>query len=183
MNKKHKKNIDSNAILNPRMPWWNETIYGTELLGMRLLRKKSIKEMAKVTGEDPGFLASLEKDKNFPVPPPIAGAYMIYLSCGMHHVYQFRNIVDGKTNKFQEGRTISSKLKKEVYEKCNYKCVKCGSKENLHIHHIKEFAKGGLNELNNLILLCVSCHADIHKDNKAYNLLKKAADKTDDHSN
>jgi|GEM_PF-4600210 len=177
MSKKRIKKIDHDLLHNRMMPWWREEVYGTELLGMRLLRKKSIKEMARVTGEDPYYLRVIEKDNTIPAPPWIVGAYMMYLSCGMHHVYQFRDIVDGKSDKFQEGRTISAKLKREVYEKCNYRCVKCHSTDNLHIHHIKEFSKGGLNELDNLILLCASCHAEVHKDNQAYYLLKKAAEK------
>lgn len=179
MNKKEidqDKKIDMTKVYNPVMPWWKEDIYGTELLGMRLLRKKSLKEMSKVTGESISNLRHIEKNNDYPAPPPIAGIYMMYLSCSMHHVYQFREIVDGKRDTFQEGRTISSKLKREVYEKCNHRCVKCGSEEKLHIHHIKEFSKGGLNEIDNLILLCASCHAEEHKDNQAYHMLKKAAE-------
>jgi len=170
------KKIDKNVIYNKAMPWWKEPIYGTELMGMRLLRRKSLKEMSRVTGESVGNLRNIENGNDFPVPPPLAGMYMMYLSCGMHHVYQFREIVDGKRTAFQEGRTISAKLKKEVYEKCNHRCVKCGSKKKLHIHHIQEFSKGGLNEIDNLILLCASCHAEEHKDNQAYHLLKKVAE-------
>lgn len=171
-----KKKISMEHVYNPIMPWWKEDIYGTELMGMRLLRRKSLKEMSRVTGESVGNLRNIENDNDFPVPPPLAGMYMMYLSCGMHHVYQFREIVDGKRTAFQEGRTISAKLKKEVYEKCNHRCVKCGSKKKLHIHHIQEFSKGGLNEIDNLILLCASCHAEAHKDNQAYHLLKKVAE-------
>ena len=172
-----KKGIDLDKVYNPIMPWWQEPIYGTELLGMRLLRRKSLKEMARVTGESIAYLKEIENDNDFEVSPPLAGMYMMYLSCGMHHVYQFREIIDGKRDKFQEGRTIPAKLKKEVYEKCKGRCVKCGSKKKLHIHHIKEFAKGGLNELNNLILLCAACHAEEHKDNRAYHMLKKVAER------
>lgn len=169
------RKINENAVGNKAMPWWKEEIYGTELMGMRLLRKKSLKEMSKVTGESVSYLRAIEKDTQFPVPPPLAGKYMLYLSCNMHHVHQFRQIIDGKSNTFNDSRTVGSKLKKQVYEKCNNKCVKCGNIENLHIHHIVEFSKGGRTELENLVLLCPSCHAEEHKDNQAYNLLKSQA--------
>lgn len=169
-------NFNSSSLYNYNMPWWKETIYGTELLGMRLLRKKSLKEMSKVTGEKISDLKNIENDSDMIVPPPLAGKYMMYLSCNMNHVYQFREIVDGKRKTFKESRSISAKLKRDVYEKCNNKCTKCGSTKKLHIHHIKEFSKGGLNEIENLILLCVSCHAEAHRNNQAYHLLKKAAD-------
>lgn len=176
------RKIDENVIGNKAMPWWKEEIYGTELMGMRLLRRKSIKEMAKVTGEEVWYLKTIEKDNDIPVPPPLAGKYMQYLSCNMHHVHQFRQIVDGKSKTFNDSRSIGAKLRKQVYEKCNHKCVRCGSMENLHIHHIVEFSKGGRTELDNLELLCASCHAEEHKDNRAYNLLKKQAEKNKDGS-
>lgn len=169
--------IDENVIGNKTMPWWKEDIYGTELMGMRLLRKKSLKEMAKVTGEKISDLREIEKDNDIPVFPTLAGKYMVYLSCNMNHVYQFRQIVNGQSKKFNDNRAIGAKLKKQVYEKCDSKCVKCGSKEDLHIHHVIEFSKGGRTELDNLVLLCVSCHAEAHKDNRAYNMLKKKAEK------
>ena len=165
----------SNVIYNKSMPWWKEEIYGTELMGMRLLRRKTLKEMSKVTGIDISTLRDIENDNQVPVLPSLAGKYMIYLSCNMHHVYQFREIIDGKKSTFNDSRSIGSKLKKQVYKKCKNRCAKCGSTENLHIHHVKEFSQGGRTELDNLVLLCVSCHAEAHKDNRAYHMLKKQA--------
>lgn len=167
--------INNNAVYNKAMPWWKEEIYGPELMGMRLLRKKSIKEMVKVTGGE--FEISLiEKDDSMPAPPPLCGFYMLHLNCNMHHVYQFREILKGDKKDFNDSRSINKRLKEQVYKKCKNRCVICKSKELLHIHHIKEYAKGGRTELSNLVLLCASCHADTHKDNKAYWLLKKGAD-------
>lgn len=175
-----KKEINQDMLRNPAMPWNKEGIYGTELMGMRLLRKVSLKEMSKVTGEPVWYLKNIENENQHFIPPPIAGAYMMYLSCGMNHVYQFRDIVDGKSNTFKEGRTINAKLKKDVYKKCNCRCVICHSRKKLHIHHIREFAKGGRNELSNLVLLCVSCHAEVHRGNQSYHLLKKMAGDIDE---
>src|SRR5690606_14506037 len=111
------KKIVKNVIDNKAMPWWKEPIYGTELLGLRLLRRKSVNEMAKVTGEDVWYLKMIEKDSDYPVPPPLAGKYMHYLSCNMHHVHQFRAIVDGKRKTISDSRTIGSKLRQQVYKK------------------------------------------------------------------
>src|SRR5690606_36614478 len=146
MNKKEMeqaKKIDMTKVYNPVMPWWKEDIYGTELLGMRLLRKKSLNEMSKVTGESVSNLRQIEKNNDFPAPPPIPGIYIMYLSCSMLQVYQSREMLDGKRDTCQEGRTISSKLKREVYEECNHRCGKCGCAEKPHTHRIKEFSKGG----------------------------------------
>lgn len=173
MGKGQRKRINEQAVYNKVMPWWKERIYGPEIMGMRLLRRKSIKEMSKVTGEPISNLKEYEKDNGLFVPPPIAGMYMLYLSCNMNHVYQFRAIISGQTDKFNDNRSIGAELRKQVYKKCNNKCVKCGSKNKLHIHHVVEFSKGGRTELDNLVLLCVKCHAEAHKDNQAYHMLKK----------
>ncbi|ATI75669.1 HNH endonuclease signature motif containing protein [Bacillus sp. FSL W8-0445] len=165
-----KKN-SSDPIYNTAMPWWKHEIYGPELMGMRLLRKKSIKEMIKVTGNK-FDVAGIEKDDSIPVPPPMAGMYMLHLNCTMHHVYQFREILDGKRNDFNDSRAINKHLKEQVKKKCKNRCVVCKSKDDLHMHHIKEYAKGGRTDLENLILLCASCHAETHKDNKSYHVLK-----------
>ncbi|WP_080875560.1 HNH endonuclease [Oceanobacillus timonensis] len=170
------KQIKTEVINDRKMVWWSEEIYGGELMGMRMLRKKSLKEMEKVTGVPADNLKVIEKDDAVPAPPPIAGIYMQYLSCTTHHVNQFREILSGKKETFKEGRYISANLKKQVYEKCSNKCTSCGANDNLHIHHVKEFAKGGTTDIDNLILLCQGCHADNHKDNNAYYMLKKGAE-------
>jgi hypothetical protein len=53
----------------------------------------------------------------------------------------------------------------------SYTCRECGSKENLHVHHIKEKSKGGTNDINNLITLCNDCHKEKHKGETVYNIM------------
>lgn len=50
-----------------------------------------------------------------------------------------------------------------TFEKYGHCCAKCGSKEELQIHHIIPISKGGTNDLTNLIPLCKKCHEKIHK--------------------
>ncbi len=56
-------------------------------------------------------------------------------------------------------------------ERANRKCEKCGSSENLQIHHKdgkgRSYINKGLepnNELNNLMVLCRSCHIILHEE-------------------
>ena len=52
-------------------------------------------------------------------------------------------------------RTIPGDIQREVYERDNGKCVKCGSNENLHFDHILPFSKGGSSKVaSNIQLLC-----------------------------
>lgn len=39
-------------------------------------------------------------------------------------------------------------------------CLKCGSKENLEIHHIRPRMLGGEHNMGNVMLLCKKCHYD-----------------------
>ena len=52
-------------------------------------------------------------------------------------------------------RLIPSDVKREVYARDKGKCVKCGSKVNLHFDHILPFSKGGTSlKAENIQLLC-----------------------------
>ena len=64
-----------------------------------------------------------------------------------------------------EGRTTPEKanwmaLRLTVLERDRYQCVKCGSTENLHVHHIQARRKHGTNQMDNLQTLCDRCHME-----------------------
>lgn len=55
--------------------------------------------------------------------------------------------------------------RKCIFEKDDYTCQNCGSKEKLVAHHIKSFNEYPelRLDLNNGLTLCQRCHYDIHK--------------------
>jgi hypothetical protein len=54
--------------------------------------------------------------------------------------------------------------KKLAAERDGYKCVICGkAPKNLECHHISPYWQSKDNSLNNLEMLCHSCHKKIHK--------------------
>lgn len=65
-------------------------------------------------------------------------------------------------------RSFWKELAKAVYEKDNYKCVRCGcphsGKNKLHAHHVKPWAGNpdARFELENIITLCKECHNWVH---------------------
>ncbi len=53
---------------------------------------------------------------------------------------------------------ISEELRNEIYERDGWKCLECGSIENLTLDHIIPFSRGGKTEKNNLRTLCRRCN-------------------------
>lgn len=55
--------------------------------------------------------------------------------------------------------------REEVLKRALYECEKCGSVENLHVHHIKRFADFPAlrQDLSNGICLCAKCHRELHE--------------------
>jgi 5-methylcytosine-specific restriction endonuclease McrA len=70
------------------------------------------------------------------------------------------------TKLFKYNRTL-------VLQRDGYQCVECGSDELLEVHHKVKRSKGGSDEMNNLITLCLSCHTKKHKGEMVYKLMFK----------
>lgn len=79
---------------------------------------------------------------------------------------------DESKRHFKKRKNIPVAVKNKVFERDNGKCVECDSTKDLHYHHIKRYANGGKNTVDNLILLCSGCHAEEHKNERSYYLLK-----------
>ena len=72
-----------------------------------------------------------------------------------------------------ENRKLRSKKetiawRKEVLKKDNYKCTNCGSKKDLHAHHIKKWSEHPdlRHKVENGSTLCKTCHLRVHKRRK-----------------
>ena len=62
--------------------------------------------------------------------------------------------------------SIPTFIKDAVLERDKHCCAKCGSTEHLHLHHVIPYSKCKSHEYENLLTLCLSCHANEHKDLK-----------------
>jgi len=70
--------------------------------------------------------------------------------------------------KFQEShftRGIQAELRQLVFEKDDYKCIKCGSNKSLHCHHKEGIRWEPLEsaDIDMCITLCKNCHEAVHK--------------------
>ena len=69
-----------------------------------------------------------------------------------------------------------AKLSYEAKKRDGFKCIKCGATQQeaieLHAHHIIFKSNGGADELDNLVTLCVDCHAKAHINTQRGRMLK-----------
>jgi 5-methylcytosine-specific restriction endonuclease McrA len=69
-----------------------------------------------------------------------------------------------RVNKREKGKGRTSKVKKykvPLHKKQNYRCAMCREKKplaSLELDHIIPLSKGGINDIENLQLLCRGCH-------------------------
>ena len=55
-------------------------------------------------------------------------------------------------------------LRLTVFARDNYRCQKCGSIENLTVHHVVSVYMGGSNDLDNLTTYCRRCNSATNPD-------------------
>ncbi len=83
------------------------------------------------------------------------------------YLYEVKSVWNPKTQKNQQKviRYIGSLedcgdrvKRKDIFERDNYTCQLCGTKENLTLDHKTPLAKGGEHIDSNLWVLCVRCN-------------------------
>lgn len=72
------------------------------------------------------------------------------------------------------GKFNSSRIKSEMLADRGYYCEHCGNYDNvIELDHIKPLWAGGNNEMDNLQLLCWSCHFNKTRlERKAYKIMR-----------
>ena len=63
-----------------------------------------------------------------------------------------------KVKRIKLGKQIYRRLMKRVLERDGWRCQKCGSLENLQVHHKIRRSQQGNDSLGNLVTLCAYCH-------------------------
>lgn len=146
-----------------------------DLIAMRYYRGVNRKAMADKLMKTVKEIIELERSSF--VTKSTANSYMQELSVTNRHVKQLRLIMDGKLKRVSESRDIPKLVRLSVFIRDGGKCCRCEEKKKLHYHHIVRFADGGENTKENLMLLCVSCHAEEHKGERVHGMLKSLISK------
>ena len=58
-------------------------------------------------------------------------------------------------------------LRQQVLRRDGWRCQLCGAMSNLEVHHQQFRSNSGNDSEENLITLCVSCHAETHSKRRA----------------
>lgn len=61
------------------------------------------------------------------------------------------------------GLRLRRLIEKKTNSMSSAKCIRCGTRENLHVHHIRPKSMGGEDTLENTTILCAECHIEWHK--------------------
>jgi hypothetical protein len=67
-----------------------------------------------------------------------------------------------KVRRIKLGKQIYRRLMKGVLGRDSWRCRKCGSLENLQVHHKIKRSQQGNDSLENLVTLCAHCHMAEH---------------------
>ena len=67
-----------------------------------------------------------------------------------------------KARRIKLGKEVYRRLMKRVLERDGWRCQKCGSLENLQVHHQIKRSQQGDDALANLVTLCAHCHMAEH---------------------
>lgn len=54
-------------------------------------------------------------------------------------------------------------LRNQVLKRDGWRCQRCGTSNDLHVHHVKSRSSFGDDTLENLIALCAKCHETLHR--------------------
>ena len=71
----------------------------------------------------------------------------------------------GREPWWELSREVQPELRKMVFKRDGYKCIKCSDINELHCHHIFPVATDPLlsADIDNCITLCKKCHKKVHK--------------------
>jgi len=162
-------------VTKPNKGATSTKIKSIELVAMRAFRGFSRVEFAKKVFLSLNRVTEME-NRYHKVIKAEADLYIDNLKIHKRHIFQLREILSGRSDRVEDERTIPTIIKIKVWSRDKCKCTKCESEQKLHIHHIIHFAKGGQHKLNNLVLLCAKCHAEQHKGERVYSMLKSIAE-------
>jgi 5-methylcytosine-specific restriction endonuclease McrA len=69
-----------------------------------------------------------------------------------------------KRARLQLAVEMYDKLRQQVLRRDGWRCQSCGTMVNLEVHHSEFRSHSGDDSEQNLITLCATCHAGVHRN-------------------
>ena len=73
------------------------------------------------------------------------------------------NRIPVKSSRLRLAPKIYETLRYEVLRRDGWRCQSCGAMSNLEVHHRELRSQSGDDSEQNLITLCTTCHAIVHR--------------------
>ena len=73
------------------------------------------------------------------------------------------NQIRPKNRRLRLSPELYDDVRWQVLRRDGWRCQRCGAMSNLEVHHKTFRSHAGHDSEENLITLCIECHADIHK--------------------
>jgi 5-methylcytosine-specific restriction endonuclease McrA len=87
--------------------------------------------------------------------------------CSIDHYKEYFSTLQKKSKPSVDNEWL--KIRKIIIKLDGGRCRVCGTRYNLHVHHIKYRGEpGGTDDEGNLITLCLAHHELVHTDKKKY---------------
>jgi len=67
-----------------------------------------------------------------------------------------------KSLKRTPSRSSDIHVARRVFQRDGFACQLCGSRRDLHVHHVGFRCQGGDDSASNLVSLCRGCHEQVH---------------------
>lgn len=148
------------------------------LVAMRAYRKLDRFAFSKKAKMDFDHVRYYELTPSAIIPKLIERCYIETLKVSRKEIKKIKEVLAGNRDLEQEeDREIPPYVRHKVWSRDNGRCTNCGRSKHIHLHHINKYSDGGMHTIENLKLLCVVCHAEEHKEDRSYHMLKKLAEK------
>lgn len=74
------------------------------------------------------------------------------------------NSVDGRANQSERNTAQYRRWREAIVSRDDFRCVSCGVREHLHVHHIQPYAThpDRRTDTDNGVTLCITCHSREH---------------------
>ncbi len=93
------------------------------------------------------------------ITPEERAVFLAVVNSGRKRYLEFKEHIYNAPRREAQSFIGKKNIREFIFKRDNYRCLCCGSNDNLSIDHIKSINSGGENKISNLQTLCRSCNS------------------------